>query len=234
MFDRAKAISKAHALFRDHDLLGRMTDDEIDELLRFAHTRREAPGTTLFLKGDPGDALYCLLSGRIKIAAISGLGREVILNVLGAGTMFGEIALLDGKPRTADATLLDAGELLVLERKHFLPFMETHPRIALRIMEVLCERVRWVSQSYEDAIFKELPQRLARKILILADDFGEDSAAGTAVPFSQQDLANMLGMTRESVNKQLQEWRQAGLLSLDRGCVTLHDRTGFAALVDER
>ena len=189
----------------------------------------------LFRKGDPGDSLYVVLAGRISIGTTSEDGKEVVLNVLGRGEVFGEIALLDGKARTADATAMAESNLLVLDRKDFMPFLESHPEVAARLIAVLCERVRWVSQSYEDALFMDLPARLAKRLLLLAETHGEPAGGtGTRIefPLSQQELAKMAGVSRESVNKLLRAWQTQGLIAHDHSHVTILDEARLRRLVE--
>ncbi len=164
-------------------------------------------------------------AGRISIGTISEDGKEVVLNVLGRGEEFGEIALLDGKERTADATAMAECHLLVLDRSDFMPFLESHPEVAARLIAMLCERVRWVSQSYEDSLFMDLPARLAKRLLLLAETHGEPAGTGTRIefPLSQQELAKMAGVSREAVNKLLRAWQSEGLIALDHSHLTILD-----------
>lgn len=218
-----------------HDLLGHLKPDELDRLLADARVSRFQAGEMLFQKGDPGDRLYVVLAGRITIGATAEDGKEAVFNVLGPGAVFGEIALLDGRERTADATAGAESHLLVIERARFLPFLERNPEVAARFIAVLCERVRWVSQSFEDALFMELPARLARKLLVLAEAYGEPAGANaTRIGFriSQHDLGKMTGVSRESINKLLRGWQDQGLVALGRGRVTILDEARLRRLVD--
>jgi CRP-like cAMP-binding protein len=160
-------------------------------------------------------------------------GKEVILNVLGRGEIFGEIALLDGKERTASATAKEESHLLVIDRHDFIPFLETHGEVAARLMGVLCARVRWVSQCYEEALFMNLPARLAKKLLFLADSHGSHGADGIRIDFklSQRDLGKMTGVSRESINKQIRSWQERGLVAVDQGYLTIKDRRRLERIV---
>ncbi len=141
MPDLRFSVSDGREFLARHDLLGHLTPEELDHLLAPARVERLDEGRVLFRKGDPGDRLYVVLSGRISIGTTSEAGKEVVFNVLGRGEVFGEIALLDGKARTADATAMAESHLLVLERADFMPFLERHPEVAARLIAVLCERV---------------------------------------------------------------------------------------------
>ncbi len=179
----------------------------------------------IFNKGEPGDGLHAIVSGRVRIGTISHDGREVVLNILEAGEIFGEIALIDGRERTAHAIAMTPAEILFLDRGRFLPFLECHPVIGTRLLVVMCDRIRWVSNMVEDAMFLDMRGRLAKKLLGLARDYGEVEDRGTriALKLSQQDLANLIGVTRESVNKQLRTWQDDGSIVSERGYITILD-----------
>ena len=207
-----------------HFLLGQLPEDLLDDLLGHAQYRRYSRGETLFIKGDPGDALLAVILGKVRISTLSAKGQEVVLNMLGPGDIFGEIAFLDGKPRTADATVVEDSGLITLERRSFLPYLEENPKVAIKLLGVLCERLRWVSDSFEDIVFLELPTRLAKRLLRLMENFGRQEAGGTRIDLklSQQELGHMTGVTREAVNKVLRGWEQEGILTIERAALTIH------------
>ncbi len=243
MPDLRFSVSDGREFPARHDLLGHLTAEELDRLLAPARVERLDEGRVLFRKGDPGDRLYVVLAGRISIGTTSEDGKEVVFNVLGRGEVFGEIALLDGKARTADATAMAECHVLVLERSDFMPVLQGNPEVTARLIAVLCERVRWVSQSYEDALFLPLPVRLAKRLLLLAETHGEpadgagggvEDGTGTRIefPLSQQELAKMAGVSRESVNKLLRAWQNQGLIAHDHGHVTILDPARLKRLVE--
>jgi len=235
----ASAVSaQARDILERHDLLGQLGRDEMDDFIAHAQIQRYPAGYLLFSKGDPGDSLFAILSGQVRIGALSELGKEVILNILGPGEIFGEIALLDGKDRTASASTIGDCELVTIARGDFLSFLARHPHVTQRMLEVLCARLRWVSESYEDVVFRRLPHRLARKILFLAENFGEvdNGVVRISMSLSQQELANMTGATRESINKLMRRWEGAGLVSYEHGHISVLDsaRLNRIAEGDER
>ncbi len=235
MPDLRFSVSDGRDFLAQHDLLGHLTPEELDRLLAPARVERLDKGRVLFRKGDPGDRLYVVLAGRISIGTTAGDGKEVVLNVLGRGEVFGEIALLDGKPRTADATAMAESHLLVLDRSDFMPFLESHPEVAARLIAVLCERVRWISESYEDALFMDLPARLAKRLLLLAEAYGEpvgETATRIEFPLSQQELAKLAGVSRQAVNKLLRSWQSQGLIALDHSHVTIINAARLRRLVE--
>ena len=174
-------------------------------------------GEVLFQKGDKGDALFGVRRGRVRIETGTAAGGRLTLNVLGPGDLFGEIALFDGQPRTADAIAAETSELFTVRRSDFLAYLEREPRVTLRLLEMLCQRIRWVSDRMEEAVLLPLHARLARRLCMLAEDFGSE------VHISQEELGVYVGAARESVNRQLQEWRRAGIIELRRGRISLLD-----------
>lgn len=150
----------------------------------------------------------------------------MLLNILDAGDVLGEIALIDGKPRSAGATAIRPTELFRVDRSDFIPFLERHPPLCIRMMAVLCERLRWVSDNIEDAIFHDVPRRLARRLLLLAESYGQPTAEGgvrITQAVSQEGLANMLGVTREIVNKSLKALKTSDAITYTKGFIVLTD-----------
>jgi len=177
---------------------------------------------TLFLKSDPADALYAIRRGQIRIGTGTETGRRLTLNLLGPGDVFGEVALLDGRPRTADAIAVEPTELFVVRRRDFLDLLERRPAVAIRIIELLCERFRWMSDRMEEVVLLPLPQRLAQRLLALSDDYGAE------LWVSQDELAIFVGATREAVNRQLRAWKRKGFLETSRNRIRLLDKTALA------
>ncbi|MBZ8134966.1 Crp/Fnr family transcriptional regulator [Afifella sp. IM 167] len=179
--------------------------------------RRLASGEALFFKGDPGDGLYAIRRGQITIGVTDDIGQRLTLNVLGSGDVFGEIALLDGQERTADAVAAEPTELFFVPRRGFIELLDREPSIAIQVIELLCARLRSVSEQMEARAFLPLAARLARRIVALSQDYGAE------LTVSQEELAALTGVTRETVNRQLQEWKEAGWLALGRKRLTVKD-----------
>jgi CRP/FNR family cyclic AMP-dependent transcriptional regulator len=198
--------------------------DIIETVAGLCVTRSLAQGETLFLKGDPADALYAVRRGQIRIATGTEAGQRLTLNLLGPGDVFGEVALLDGHSRTADAIATEATELFVVRRRDFLDLLEQRPAVAIRIIELLCERIRWMSERMEEVVLLSLPQRLARRLLALSEDYGAE------LYVSQEELAVFIGATREAVNRQLQAWKRKGLLEIGRSRIRLLDKAGLSVV----
>lgn len=218
-------IAEKCALLADLDLFCKLRTGELDRLAAYARLTYHPARTVLFRKGDPGSSMMVVRRGRVRVSTHSEDGRELVLALFHPGEMFGEIALLDGSLRTADAVTIDACELLVLDRRDFVPFLKGHPEAAVQMLEVLTQRLRRTTQQLEDIVFREGSSRLARRFVSLAKIVGRDVADGIFVdmPLSQQQLGNMVGMTRESINKQLRQWREDGLITWNRGYYTITD-----------
>lgn len=201
---------------------------QLEVLARQAKTLKLAPRELLFTKGDPGDSMYLVIAGRIRIGVVSTEGREVTYALIGPGQIFGEIAVLDGGPRTADATAAEPSELLVVERRDILAFIRANIDYGLRLIEMLCTRMRHANELLEDTVFLTLPGRVAKQLLNLSDSIGEPLLDGSVtVRMSQQAVADYMGISRESVNKILIKWEQSGIVSLWRGQITIRDREGL-------
>lgn len=172
----------------------------------------------VFHKGDPGDTLYMIVQGQVKIVLPSDTGEEALLGVLDEGEFFGELSLIDEQPRSATIVATEQTETLVLRREEFLKFVVSSPELAIDMMRVLSRRLRDTDEFIEDAIFLDVPGRLAKKLLELANQYGRHTPIGTVISLrmTQQELATMVGATRESVNKHLRSYRSRGILEIDR------------------
>jgi len=227
---RARRRVDGIALLQGHPVFGALAAAQIKRLGSLAHLRRVASGTTLFVKGDPGTALFAVVSGTVKITVPSIGGREATFNLLHAGDIFGEIALLDGQPRTADAIAATDCELMVIERRDFLGFVHGEPKVAMKLIELLCARLRVAGARTEEVAFLNLPARLACLLLRLREQNGA-GADKDKLSVTQQEISAMLGTTRESVNKHLQIWAKRRLIELKRGTILVLAPRALAALV---
>jgi len=218
-------------LLRLHPFLGALTDVEIRELLKRSVIKRIRAGAVVFRKGDPGDGLYGVLAGAVLIVAESADGKELILNTHAAGDFFGEVALLDGEGRSATARAREASDLVFLGRGEFLAFLGQRPEAMLRIMALLCARLRRATNLVEDAAFLNVSSRLAKQVIALVDRSRQGANGSASVRLSQRELAQMLGVTREFVGKQLAIWREAGIVELGRRHLIVRDERALEQLV---
>ena len=227
---RASASSKLSVL-RKHPIFSDLALDALDQLCRYAQPTSLKRGATLFAKGDPGHSLYAVISGTVKISVSSPDGRNAILNLIGAGEVFGEMSVLDGRVRSADATANTNCEILVIDRRDFLPFVHSQPALAMKFIELLCERLRWTSDQVEQIILQDLPGRLASALLGLTEKRKLESANRT-IAITQQEISEMVGMTRESINKQLRAWAARDWLRLEHGAIVVLNADPLRELVE--
>ncbi|MGH1481233.1 MAG: Crp/Fnr family transcriptional regulator [Geminicoccales bacterium] len=221
-----KGLVDRRAMLAQHFLLAQLDDSALDSLLAVASERQFTNNQVIFQKGDPGTSMMAVLNGRVRIGAYSEDGREIILNMIEPGQLFGEIALLDGKERSADATAMGKTTLLVLDRRDFIPFLEQNPKIMIRLFDVLCDRVRQTSEMVESIAFLDFGARLAKLLLQMAENYGQQNDRGLLINLriSQSDIGNLIASTRESVNRQLNAWVQDEIIALDQGKIVILDR----------
>ena len=205
-----------HTLLERVPLFAGLPAGELGELTSRLRPRRYGRGETLCLEGDPGTSLYIIDKGRVKLGLTSAEGREIILDLLGPGEVFGELALLDGEPRSANAVAVEPSEVLLLARDDFLRFVEQHPQAALVLLSTVSHWLRRLTTQMQDTAFLDVPARLARTILRLAE--AEEAVHGKAVTprLTQTDLAGMVGTTRETLNKWLGFYEDQGLIRRDK------------------
>jgi CRP/FNR family transcriptional regulator, cyclic AMP receptor protein len=216
-------------LFRNHPVLGQLAPDQIEHLCSYAQTRRVSRGTTIFKKGDPGDSLFAIALGTVKIDVPSRGGRDAVFGLLQEGEILGEIALLDGQPRTADATAMTDCLLVVIDRHDFVPLLTARPEIALKLIEVLCRRLRQTNEQIEDVIFLDFPARLAKTLLRLSQR-ARPSPDGRKVTMTQSEIGGIVGLSRESTNRFLRSWQEQGWVELQRGGIVVRAPDALAAL----
>jgi CRP/FNR family cyclic AMP-dependent transcriptional regulator len=212
------------AYIRDLPLLARLPDDDLKALASRGRVRRCNAGTTIFHEGDPGDAIYVVVDGRIRMSRLSGSGTEATLALIGAGDCTGELSLFDGKPRSATATAMQATRTFVVSREDFVNWIKERPGASLALLETLSLRIRRTNEIVTDLVFLDLPHRLAKHLLTLASAHADgNSARRPRLQVTQGELASMLGVSRESVNKQLNQFSRDGWITLSRGAVTIDD-----------
>ena len=206
-------------------LFADLADEEIRELMTVARRRVFRAGEVIFHREDPGQVLYVIKEGKVKICLISPDGQEMTLTVLGKGEYFGEFALLDGLPRSTDAIASERVECYTLQRTDFHNSIMKNPKIAIQAMEVLSKRLRNTNQMVEDLIFLDVYGRVAKKLVELADAHGskaEDGGIRIEMRLTQQELASMVGASRESVNKVMGYFTDKNFISTDKHRITLH------------
>ena len=182
-------------------------------------------GETLFDEGDLGDRLYIVTEGKVKLGHTSSDGRESLLAVLGPGEIIGELTLFDPGPRSTTATAVSPASLLYLEHEDLMHVLDTNPTLAKHMLRALAQRLRRTNESLSDLVFSDVPGRVAKALLDLADRFGTATDKGVHVPhdLTQEELAQLVGASRETVNKSLADFVSRGWIRLEGRAVTLLD-----------
>jgi CRP/FNR family cyclic AMP-dependent transcriptional regulator len=225
----ARAVDK-RAFLSGHPIFGALGPQLLDQLSSYAIPRSFKRGATVFERGDSGTALFAICSGTVKISAPSADGKGAVFNLISEGAIFGEIAVLDGLPRTAAATALTDCELMVIERRDFIALIREQADFAVKLIEVLCRRLRHTTGQLEDVMFLDLPGRLAKALLQAAKvsepkgsepKSSQPASGGKKIALTQRNLSEMIGVSRESTNKQLRAWEKQKLIQLQRGGIVI-------------
>jgi CRP/FNR family transcriptional regulator, cyclic AMP receptor protein len=209
------------AFLLEHPIFAALGPELVDRLGPHAIPKSVPQGTVIFSKGDTGTSLFVVRSGTVRISSPSGQEKSAVLNLIRAGEIFGEIALLDGGERTADAIAVTDCDFIIIDRRSFLPLIRSQPDAALKLIELLCSRLRRTSEQVENVLFMDLPSRLARTLLRLVRADGAKVEHPPIISITQLELSQIIGMSRESTNKQLREWEKRGWLHLGRGGIHL-------------
>ncbi|MFQ5954255.1 MAG: Crp/Fnr family transcriptional regulator [Kiloniellales bacterium] len=229
----ARPLEK-RAILEGHFLLHHLPAETLENLSRYVRLQKFAKGDVIVQKGAAGSGMMAVVEGRVKISTVSPDGKEIILDFINPGEVFGEIALLDKRERTADAIAMEACRVLVLERREFLPFLERHPKTCIKLLSVLCGRLRHTNQLIEDSLFLNVESRLAKRLLGFTRQYGEPRPDGILVrlKLSQREIAALIGVTRESINKQLSAWQERGWVKVSRGSILVTDIEALESVVD--
>jgi CRP-like cAMP-binding protein len=223
------------ALLGSIPLFQGMTERELDMLLALTTTKKLKKRALLFRKGEPGNALFAVMEGRLRAIGEGRDGKEVVFNFMDPGDVIGEIALLDQQPRSASVQAVADSTLLTLHRRDLIPFLERNPKAAIKLAVVLVKRVRHLSELMEDTVFLGLPSRLAKKLLSLAQRYGKPAAGGGVrieQKLPQHELGELVGTSRESINKTLRQWGEEHLVRYEKGYVTILDPDRLEDLAD--
>jgi CRP-like cAMP-binding protein len=227
MLDAVARLSREEKrrLLASVGLFSGLTERELDGLMQVTRTQMLAPREELFHKGDEGTQVYLVITGTLKALTTSDEGDDVVFSILGPGELFGEIAFLGSPVRTATVTAISDSELLAIDRRDFLAFLRSHPDASIKLLSVLATRLKRVSELVEDTLFLNLPVRLAKKLIHYAAAYGEEAGNGSIrikLKLSQEEWGDLVGATRESINKQMRAWTEEGLIGTDQGFVVLH------------
>ena len=225
---------EARRVFADCMLFRGLTPDERKMLVARARVRTVSSGATVFLTGSPGDSIMAVLNGNVRISVPSPEGKEIVLGIIHPGEIFGEIALLDGYGRTAEAKAMSACSLAVLDRRDVLSFFDRHPSAWPGFVEVLCKRLRHSTEQLAEVALLDLPVRLAKTLLRIATvgEGGQPERSTQQIHLSQRELGNIVGATRESVNKCLREWQRSGIVKIEANIITIKKGSALQKLAE--
>lgn len=227
-----EALKEAHRLLGNCILFAGLSADERAALAARARIRVFDSGETIFTIGSPGNQLMALLSGTIRISVPSSGENALVLAIIQPGEIFGELAVLDGKERSADAIAESASTLAILDRHDILSFLERKPSAWLKLVEVLCHRLRRTNEVFAEVALLHLPARLAKAMLRILETNSAE-AHTEKIKFSQRELANMLGGSRESVNKCLRKWQRSGIVKISEGSIIITKRAALEDIAED-
>jgi CRP/FNR family cyclic AMP-dependent transcriptional regulator len=208
------------SLIRNQSLFSHLAPAALEQLASRMTRKSVRRGTVIFAKDDPGTGLIGVIRGSVKISVMSGDGREAVLNIINTGEVFGEMALLDGRPRSADAAAMTDCELVSIDRSAFISVLRDDPEIAIKIIEILCARLRRASERMQDVMHLNGPARLAKTILQLAGN-AETAAPARKAKITQREISQIVGLSREMTNKLLRSWQRSRWVRLERGGVAV-------------
>lgn len=225
---------EARRLLGDCALFRCLNADERKTLVARVRVRTFSTGDTVFLMGSPGDSMMAVLNGTVRISVPSPEGKEIVVAIMHPGDVFGEIALLDGNGRTADAKAMSACSLAILERRDVLAFLDHNPSAWFGLVQVLCQRLRFSTDQLAEVALLDLPARLSKTLLRLAavDQNAQPSSSAPQIRLSQRELGNIVGATRESINKCLREWQHSGMVKIEDDLVTIKNRPALKKLAE--
>lgn len=206
-----------------------MSDSELDEIVPLVVQRRLRRNTVIFHEGDPASAFYLVKTGRVKIYKVFRDGREQVLAMLSDGQIFGDVPTFDGGPYPATAATMADSEIYLIRRDDFLEVVRRHPEIAIKVIVLLGQRLRQALNLVRDLSFKQVPHRLAGLLLKLGKEYGEETEKGVLInlSLSRQELADIVGTSRETVTRELKKLEREGLLKVNRRYITILDRDGL-------
>lgn len=216
------------------DFLRTLPDPLVSELEARARPRRYADGDLILRRGDEATGLFGVRQGRVQVVARGAEGRELVLTVLAPGEWFGELSLFDGLPRTHDNLAIGETELWFVPKREFQALMQARPELNAHFAELLSHRVRMLFRFVEDAVLLDLPTRLAKRLLELVADHGmADEAGGQVIDLHlpQEDLAAMVGATREAVGRHLKRFERKGWIEIAYGRIAVRSQQGLASLL---
>lgn len=222
------------SFLRSVAIFSQLAPSELEPLAEKLRRRTFQKGEVIFHEDDPGDRLYFLGEGMVKISLVSSDGRENDIVLLTPGDCFGEMSVLDGGTRSATAVAIEPTETVTLSREEFLGFLRDHSRVAIQIIHLLIRRLRAMDEMIGGMVFLDVPTRVAKKLLELSHTYGDDRTAegNLTVPIAQEELSRLVGSSRETVSRALATYRRMGLLDTSHRRITITDPAGLERLAN--
>lgn len=212
------------SLLSEHFLLRHIPEGDLRKLVEFTTSQVFQPGDTIFKKGEQAGSMMVVASGNVRVSAAATEGDEIIFASMGPGDVFGEIALIDGYTRSADAVATEETIILSLESKDFLPVLQKDADLCINMLKVLCNRIRDTNAILEDFSFLDLRRRLAKRLIYLSSSAsGPKNPMNISVRVRQDELIAMMGVSREPIDQQLAAWAEDGVIDLEAGWITVND-----------
>jgi len=207
---------------------------DLENIAKYSKVKSAKAREVICRRGDTGSQMFIIARGRVTLHTDSDEGKELGFGFMREGDIFGEIALFDGGERTATVKAIEPTELLIIEKRDFLAFLEKTPKVAIQLLAAMAQRLRRTDEHFEDIFFRNLPGRLAKKFLGLAEVYGQETEMGLQIDLklSQGEIGKFTGATRESVNKQMRAWEAEGLINCNKGWITILEREKLEELTE--
>ncbi len=217
--DDIKELLKSFPLFSD------LSDEDLSDIEKIVKKKKYTKNEIILYQFDPGDSLYIISRGKVKVVLFSKDGKEVLLSNLGPGEFFGEMSLLDGLPRSASVVAIEDSEVIIVNRRDFLELIRNHPEIAMRILTEMSKRLRSADQKIGSLILMDVYGRVARVLVELAEKEGKriNNDIVIETKLRQQDIANMVGASRETISRVLKDFVQNGFITIDGKKIIIHN-----------
>lgn len=230
----ALTIEDKQRLLQEHFLLRHLTGQDLSQLARHAEVRACQPDEVIFRRGDAAHHMMVVVSGRVQISSPSHEGDKIIFATMHPGDVFGEMALIDGHERSTDAIAVEPTELLELQRDEFIKILENNPKLTIDLLRVVCMRVRQTNELLEDFSIIDLRRRLAKRLSYINDSSGHTGGLRMTLRVSEEELIAMMGVSQhDAIHKQLEVWKQQGIVDLDKQWVSVKDLNALKAIVVE-
>lgn len=206
-------------------LFASLGERDLAQLAACARAQRVLPGEVIIERGDPPEAVFAVATGKLKVVAPRNAGRDATLHILGPGDVFGEVALFQDDGRTARVTAIEESVILVVDRRDFMDLLSRSSELSKRLLSLMATRLKNTIAHFDATTSLDVPQRLARKLLLLAEHFGvpDGKRVALTLKLSQSELGDLVDSTRQSVNRELRRWQEAGILGTHDGRIVVLD-----------